>query len=292
MGVLNLAMKQQYANLYLRMKKILIPLALIFIFVLVSAENSILNAEVIREDNNEIVIRASSDFVYGYNDTIISAKEKAIEFAKRKAAEEAGVYIESESYMKNYSLSKDEIRSYSATMMKVKIIDEQHDKINSKWIITIEAVVDKVKLNELINKQIQKRDTENKLEQEKLKIEIEKENIAQEKEKIKYEKEKILNGKDSFQTHTLKKEGLIKNKVSYKKLKTPLLVSTIVLGGLGLYYNSVANQSYENYKKATINTQIDRYRIELENNISLRNNLYMFSGLSAGIYIILLTVEY
>ncbi|HUL00467.1 MAG TPA: tetratricopeptide repeat protein [Nitrospirota bacterium] len=71
------------------------------------------------------VIIAESSYVMGDNDSKIDARRIAIQEAKRKALEIGGTYVESLSQVKNYQLTKDEIKSYTAGVLETEIISEQ-----------------------------------------------------------------------------------------------------------------------------------------------------------------------
>ena len=63
---------------------------------------------------------AEGEYRLGDNDTRASAKIKALDDAKRKIAEQIGVYVQSYSEMNKSELTTDQIRSVAVAMIKVK----------------------------------------------------------------------------------------------------------------------------------------------------------------------------
>lgn len=64
-------------------------------------------------------ITATGEYRMGDNDTRIDAKRLALLDAKRLALEQAGTYIESITQIKNFDLTKDEIRAYTAGIVEL-----------------------------------------------------------------------------------------------------------------------------------------------------------------------------
>jgi Tfp pilus assembly protein PilF len=71
------------------------------------------------------VIEADSNYIIGDNDSKVDARRIATQEAKRKALELAGTYVESMTVVKNYQLSKDEIKTYAAGVLETEIVVEQ-----------------------------------------------------------------------------------------------------------------------------------------------------------------------
>ena len=61
-------------------------------------------------------ITATGEYRMGDNDTRTDAKRLALQDAKRLALEKAGTYIESLTELKNFAVSKDEVRAYTAEL--------------------------------------------------------------------------------------------------------------------------------------------------------------------------------
>lgn len=71
------------------------------------------------------VIYASHKYIMGDNDSKNDARKLCFIEAKRKILEKIGVFIESETKITNYKLTKDEIRTYSAALIKIEVVKEE-----------------------------------------------------------------------------------------------------------------------------------------------------------------------
>jgi|SRR5215831_5515238 len=68
---------------------------------------------------------ATHTYVLGDHDSKDDARQRCLIEAKRKILEQAGVYIESASEMKNFDLTKDKISSFAAAVMHITNIKEE-----------------------------------------------------------------------------------------------------------------------------------------------------------------------
>ena len=68
---------------------------------------------------------ATHTYILGDHDSKDDARQRCLLEAKRKILEQAGVYIESASEMKNFDLTKDKITSFAAAVMQVKDTKEE-----------------------------------------------------------------------------------------------------------------------------------------------------------------------
>jgi len=82
------------------------------VFLVIALSSSVAWAEV-------RTITATGEYRMGDNDTRADAKRIALQDAKRLALEKVGTYIESITEVKNLSLSKDEVRAYTAGIVEV-----------------------------------------------------------------------------------------------------------------------------------------------------------------------------
>lgn len=89
-------------------------------------------------------ISASYKYTLGDSDTKSDAKKIAFIEAKRLCLEKAGSYIESNTEVLNFRLSKDEIRTYTGGILKVEIISEEFRAVgeNLTLFIDVKAEVD------------------------------------------------------------------------------------------------------------------------------------------------------
>ncbi len=112
------------------------------------------------------VIEADSAYVMGDNDSKVDARRIAVQEAERKALESAGVYLESLTEVRNYQLTKDEVRGYTAGIVETEIIaDEmrgtvQHPEIYIKTRCRVDTQVvlsqiERFKENEELKEQLQ-----------------------------------------------------------------------------------------------------------------------------------------
>lgn len=125
------------------------------------------------------VIYASHKSVMGDNDSKNDVRRMCFLEAKRKVLEKAGTYIESQTKVKNYQLTKDEISTYSAALLKVEVIKEEWKLSgeNMAIVMTVKAAVDtnyvekqlsKIKTDTSVQKKI--KDQQRQLQQLELKV--------------------------------------------------------------------------------------------------------------------------
>ena len=98
------------------------------------------------------MIYASYKYVVGDNDTKNDAKRMCFIEAKRRCLEKAGTYIESQTVVRNYQLTSDEIRAYAAAIIKVEIVSELVEFQNESLVIymTVRAEVEEDELKKKI----------------------------------------------------------------------------------------------------------------------------------------------
>lgn len=87
---------------------------------------------------------ASYKYTMGDNDTKNDAKRICFLEAKRLAIEKAGTYIESVTEIKNFNLTRDEIRTFAGAIVKVDIASEEIMFVGENQVIfmTVKADVD------------------------------------------------------------------------------------------------------------------------------------------------------
>ena len=79
------------------------------------------------------IIEADGVYMMGDNDTPKSARDAARNEAMRAATEQAGVYIESTSEVQGYALTRDEIRTVAAAVLRVLHEDVTPELIEGAW---------------------------------------------------------------------------------------------------------------------------------------------------------------
>ncbi len=72
------------------------------------------------------------EYIMGDNDTISEAKKFALQEAKRLVLEKMGTYLQSQTEIKNYSVTRDEIVTYSQGIIKVKQLREKRFQVGTK----------------------------------------------------------------------------------------------------------------------------------------------------------------
>jgi hypothetical protein len=80
------------------------------------------------------VVNASAEYRMGNYDTRTDATRMAIEAAKRQALEQVATYLESVTEVKNFDLTRDEIRTYSAGIVTV-LNQQTHTRLEDGTIV-------------------------------------------------------------------------------------------------------------------------------------------------------------
>lgn len=89
-------------------------------------------------------LTATFKYSMGDNDSRSDAKRIAFMEAKRRLSEQAGVFIQSETLVADSQLSRDEIKSYSAVLLKV-VVEKEEFQITGEIqsvIVTVKADID------------------------------------------------------------------------------------------------------------------------------------------------------
>ncbi|MGD1153363.1 MAG: tetratricopeptide repeat protein [Syntrophales bacterium] len=84
-------------------------------------------------------------------DSKITCRAQALEQVKRLLLEELGTYLESETEVKNFRLTKDQIKTYTAGIVQAQIVSEKWDMDSSKYWLTAKIQVDPRGVVEMIN---------------------------------------------------------------------------------------------------------------------------------------------
>jgi len=101
-------------------------------------------------------VLTTGEYIMGDSDTKFEARKIAIEHAKILAAEQIGTYLESEKIVVSGQLTKNEIRTYAAAVIKTTVLSEKLSILNDKttaFRVNIKASVDigvlEIKIKEL-----------------------------------------------------------------------------------------------------------------------------------------------
>lgn len=103
-------------------------------------------------NNDILVMKTEGNAFLGSGMNEDDAKIFAINDAKRTALEQAGTYIESHTTILNYQLVKDEVITFSAGLVKVRVLNTARELINNMFAfkVDIEATIDIKLLDERI----------------------------------------------------------------------------------------------------------------------------------------------
>jgi len=127
------------------MKKIVIfILSFFYIFTLLKAE--------LVFNNNVVVVKSTGVAFLGSIVSESEAQKFALDDAKRNALEQVGTYLESRTDILNYIVVKDEIITYTGSMLKAEILNKKRVLKDNTFGIEVEAevIVDTELLNERI----------------------------------------------------------------------------------------------------------------------------------------------
>ena len=79
-----------------------------------------------------VTMTAVGEYVMGDNDTYTEAKKLALQDAKRILLEKVGTYIESKTEVKDGIVKSDEIKQYSAGIVKVEEVSDERSVLANK----------------------------------------------------------------------------------------------------------------------------------------------------------------
>jgi hypothetical protein len=91
-----------------------------------------------------VTLTVTGEYIMGDNDTFTEGKKLALQDAKRLVLEQAGTYIESTTEVKDGAISSDEIKQYTAGIIKIDVVDESRSILENKATVvkvTVRAVV-------------------------------------------------------------------------------------------------------------------------------------------------------
>lgn len=143
-----------------------------FIFpllILVSADTSNIGLA-----QNKGIVEATFKYVMGDNDSKNDARKIAFIEAKRLCVEKAGTYLESNTEIMNFRLSKDEIKVYSGGILKVEIVSEEFRVVgeNTTLLMTVRAEIDIGEIKERIRQIRADRELEGKIKEQEKQLQI------------------------------------------------------------------------------------------------------------------------
>lgn len=82
-------------------------------------------------------IEVSHTYLMGDNESKSQARANCLNEVKRKAAEEAGVYVEVLSRSENFQLAADEVQSFAAAVLRVQVLKEEIKMVGESLAISL-----------------------------------------------------------------------------------------------------------------------------------------------------------
>jgi outer membrane protein assembly factor BamE (lipoprotein component of BamABCDE complex) len=110
----------------------------------------------------------------GDNDTKNDAKRICFIEAKRLAIEKAGTFIESSTEVRNFQLTRDEIRTYAGAIIKVDIASEEIKFVGESTVIfmTVKAEVDINSFRDRVRQIKSDRELEKKVKEQQMQLQM------------------------------------------------------------------------------------------------------------------------
>lgn len=236
------------------------------------------------------------EYIYQYSDaeTIIDAKQKCFNLAKKDAVEKFATFISSETVVRNYVTEKDEIIANSeALITDIQIVEEKIDRLNVTVYYKISAVIDEIKILSFFEEKerirIEKLDAERKAQAERM----EAERIAQEEkreadrkalaEKMEHER-KIK--EIEYKTKEIESSMQLnqKEKNYWKTQKWLALGAFVGTAGLGTYFNFQGGSYYDDYESATTTSTADDLYAKADDNYTYRDVTFSVSLVPLGYF--------
>lgn len=208
------------------MRSSLIRINLIFILIVLFIPN-LLSAE-LKTFIKEYTYQAS-EF-----DSKASGRALALEQVKRLLLEELGIYLESNTEVKNYQLTKDQITTLTAGIVSAEVIDEKWD--GKAYYLKAKLSADPKEVAQSINELRQDKEKTKELENIKKKSDEQVKEIARLKKEL--EKDQAVSKKPSGKTDEKKVE-------QYTNAVTKLTAKDFLLKGLMLDSSKAAIDTYD-----------------------------------------------
>jgi hypothetical protein len=117
-------------------------------------------------------IYASYRYVMGDNDTKNDAKRVCFLEAKRRLLEKAGVFLESETELKGFKLTKDEVRAYSAALLQVDVVKDEVEFSGGTQaiVMTVKAEIDPIEVRKNVKRISEDKSLREKVHEQQLQL--------------------------------------------------------------------------------------------------------------------------
>ncbi len=189
-------------------------------------------------------VTAVGEYVMGDNDTYSEAKKLALQDAKRILIEKVGTYIESKTEVKDGIVKSDEIKQYTAGIVKVEEVGDERSILANKATVvkvTVKAIVDP---DALIKQVISFRNRKD-VEESAKKTSAENDRLRKEIEQLNEQLRNVVDENKYRQLNAQRKEILERIDTNEKGL-------TLLLSGEGLYAAALTDRQKKDERKAKV----------------------------------------
>jgi len=193
-----------------------------------------------------VTLDALGEYVMGDNDTYTDAKKLALQDAKRVLLEKVGTYIESKTEVKNGVVSSDEIKQYTAGIVKVEEIGEERSILANKASVVkvnIKAVVDP---DSLLKQVISFRNRKD-IEESAKKLSTDNDKLRKEIDQLNNQLRNVVNENKYRQLNSQRKEILGKIDANERGL-------TLLLSGKALHAAALLDRRSKDNAKEKVKT--------------------------------------
>jgi hypothetical protein len=192
-----------------------------------------------------VSMTAVGEYIMGDNDTYTEAKKIAFQDAKRIMLEKIGTYIESKAGGKENVVTTDEIKQYTAGIVKVEEVGEERAILENK------ATVVKVNIKGLVDpdsiiKQVISFRNRKDIEESANKLYIENNILKKEIDQLNQQL-RIITNEEKYQLLKSKREDIL------KKIEANEKGLTLVLSGEGLYTAALLDRQKNEEVKEKVN---------------------------------------
>lgn len=189
---------------------------------------------------------AVGEYVMGDNDTYTEAKKLALQDAKRILLEKVGTYVESKTEVKDGIVKSDEIKQYTAGIVRVEDIGEERSVLVNKATVvkvTVKAIVDP----DALIKQIISFRNRKDIEESAKKTSAENDKLRKEMEQLNQQLRSVVDENKYRQLNAQRREILEKIDTNEKGL-------TLLLSGEGLYTAALLDRQGKEEGKEKVKT--------------------------------------
>ena len=191
-----------------------------------------------------VTMNAVGEYVMGDNDTYIEAKKLALQDAKRNLLEKVGTYIESTTEVKGNIVKVDEIKQYTAGIVKVEEISDEKSILSNKATVVkvnVKATVDP----DVLIKQVMNFRNRKDVEESAKKTSAENDKLRKEIEQLNQQLHNVVDENKYQQLNAQRKKIIEQIDTNEKGL-------TLLLSGEGLYSAALLNRQKKEEDKEKV----------------------------------------